>query len=54
MAKAQVELKLVYTVGDNTKIFFNYVNSKRKMRENIGLLHDEDDHITNRVAKKDS
>ncbi|GAB0207904.1 mitochondrial enolase superfamily member 1 [Grus japonensis] len=51
-AKAQLELKLASTVGDNIKGFFKYVNNKRRTRENIGSLLDENGHLTNRDIDK--
>ncbi|GAB0184088.1 mitochondrial enolase superfamily member 1 [Grus japonensis] len=51
-AKAQLELKLASTVGDNKKGFFKYINNKRKSRENIGSLLDENGHLTNRDIDK--
>lgn len=44
-AKAQLELKR----KDNKKGFL-YVESKRRMRENIGLVPDEVSHLTSRVV----
>ncbi|GAB0196742.1 hypothetical protein GRJ2_002139500 [Grus japonensis] len=51
-AKAQLELKLASTVGDNKKGFFKYVNNKRRTRENIGSLLDKNGHLTNRDIDK--
>ncbi|GAB0180024.1 hypothetical protein GRJ2_000467700 [Grus japonensis] len=51
-AKAQLELKLASTVGDNKKGFFKYVNNKRRTRENIGLLLNKNGHLTNRDIDK--
>ncbi|KAF4796691.1 hypothetical protein TURU_082106 [Turdus rufiventris] len=34
------------------KSFFNYNNSNRQCKNNIGLLHDEDGHLTNRDMDK--
>lgn len=49
LAKAQLEMKLASsTVVDNKKGFLKYVNSKRNIKENIGLLLDEVGHLTNR------
>ncbi|KAK4810807.1 LOW QUALITY PROTEIN: hypothetical protein QYF61_008779 [Mycteria americana] len=50
--KAQLELKLASTVVDNKKGFLKYVNSKRRTKENIGLLLDEVGHLTNRDEDK--
>ena len=51
-AKAQLELKLASTVGENKKGSLKYVNNKRGTRENIGLLLDENGHLTNRDIDK--
>ncbi|GAB0207774.1 hypothetical protein GRJ2_003243100 [Grus japonensis] len=48
VCKAQLEFKLASTVKDNKKGVFKYVNSKRRIRDNIGLLLDEVGHLTNR------
>ncbi|GAB0202805.1 mitochondrial enolase superfamily member 1 [Grus japonensis] len=40
-AKAHLELNLARDVKDNKKGFFKYINSKRKTRENVGLLLNE-------------
>ncbi|GAB0179181.1 mitochondrial enolase superfamily member 1 [Grus japonensis] len=40
-AKAHLELKLAGDVKDNKKGFFKYISSKRKTRENVGLLLNE-------------
>lgn len=54
MAKAQLQLKLASTVGDNKNVLLKYVNSKRRNKENIGPLFDEGVHLTNRdVDKRD-
>jgi len=37
-AKAHLELNLTRDVKDNKKGFFKYISSKRKTRENVGLL----------------
>ena len=41
VAKAQLELKLVNNMGDNKKDFLKYISNKRRTRENIDLLPDE-------------
>ena len=46
MAKAQLELKLAMSVGDNKKGFFRYVNGKRRTEENIGPLVDGEGLLT--------
>lgn len=51
-AKAQLEMKLATTVGDNIKGFLKDVNSKRKSRDNIGLLLSKDGCLTNRNTDK--
>ncbi|GAB0207304.1 hypothetical protein GRJ2_003196000 [Grus japonensis] len=40
-AKAHLELKLAGDVKDKKKGFFKYISSKRKTRENVGLLLNE-------------
>ena len=50
--KAQLEFKLASTVKDNKKGFLKYVNRKRRIRDNIGLLLDEAGHLTNRDVDK--
>ncbi|GAB0179374.1 mitochondrial enolase superfamily member 1 [Grus japonensis] len=40
-AKAYLELNLARDVKDNKKGFFKYISSKRKTRENVGLLLNE-------------
>ncbi|GAB0179481.1 mitochondrial enolase superfamily member 1 [Grus japonensis] len=52
VTKVQLELKLASTVGDNKKGFFKYVNNKRRTRDNIGSLLDENGHLTNRDIDK--
>ncbi|KAK4830736.1 LOW QUALITY PROTEIN: hypothetical protein QYF61_013186 [Mycteria americana] len=52
-AKAQLEFKLASTVNDNKKSFFKNVNSKRRIRDNIGPLLDEVGHLTNREIDKE-
>ena len=52
MAKAQLEFKLASTVKDNKKGFIKYVNSKRRIGDDIGLLLDEVSHLTNRDVDK--
>jgi len=37
-AKAHLELNLARDVKNNKKGFFNYISSKRKTRDNVGLL----------------
>jgi len=40
-AKAHLELNLARDVKDNKKGFFKYISSKRKTRDNVGLLLNE-------------
>jgi len=40
-AKAHLELNLARDVKNNKKGFFNYISSKRKARDNVGLLLNE-------------
>ncbi|GAB0176369.1 mitochondrial enolase superfamily member 1 [Grus japonensis] len=40
-AKVHLELNLARDVKDNKKGFFKYISSKRKTRENVGLLLNE-------------
>lgn len=40
------------TVKDNKNAFFKYANSKRRTRDNTGLLLDELSHLTNRDIDK--
>jgi len=47
-AKAQLKFKRVSAVKANKKGFLKYVNSKRSIRDNIGLLLDVVGHLTNR------
>ncbi|PKU39318.1 rna-directed dna polymerase from mobile element jockey- hypothetical protein [Limosa lapponica baueri] len=51
-AKAQLELKLASVVSDNKKGFLKYITSKRRSKENIGLIFVEDGHLTNRDEEK--
>ena len=52
MAKGRLEFKLASTVKDNKKGFLKSVQSERRIRDNIGLLLDEVDHLTNRDIDK--
>ncbi|KAK4826952.1 hypothetical protein QYF61_012801 [Mycteria americana] len=51
-AKAQLELKLASVESDKKKAFFQYVDSKRRSKENTGLILVEDGHLTNRDEEK--
>ena len=46
-AKAHLELKLASAVQDNKKGFFKYINTKKRSKENIGLIFVEDGRLTN-------
>lgn len=48
MAKAQLKFKLASTVKDDKKGFFKKVKSRMGIRDNIGLLLNGIDHLTNR------
>jgi len=51
-AKAHLELSLARDVKDNKKSFFKYINSKRKTRENVGLLLNEVGVLVTEDAEK--
>jgi len=51
-AKAHLELKLARDVKNNKKGFFNYINSKRKARDNVGPLLNEADVLVTEDAEK--
>ena len=51
VAKGRLEFKLASTVKDNKKGFLKYVNSKRRIRDNMGPLLDEVGHLTNRQSR---
>ena len=51
-AKAQLELKLASVVSDSKKVFFKYIHSKRRSKENIGSILVEDGNLTNRHEEK--
>lgn len=36
-AKAHLQMRLATEIKDNKKVFFKYVNSKRKTRDKVGL-----------------
>lgn len=42
---------MVTVESDNKTCFFNYVNSKRSSKENIGLILGLDGHITSKEEK---
>ena len=52
VAKAQLELKLATSVGDNKKFSFKYMNRKRRARENIDPLLDGEGHLTDKDIGK--
>ena len=49
--ETKLQFKLASVVSDN-KGFLKYVNSKRRSKENIGLILVEDGHLTNRDEEK--
>jgi len=51
-AKAHLELKLARDVKNNKKGFFNYINSKRKARDNVGPLLNEASVLVMEDAEK--
>jgi len=51
-AKAHLELKLARDVKDNKKSFFKYISSKRKTRDNVGLLLNEAGALVTEDAEK--
>jgi len=51
-AKAHLELKLSRDVKNNKKGFFNYISSKRKVRDNVGPLQNEADVLVMEDAEK--
>ncbi|GAB0203414.1 mitochondrial enolase superfamily member 1 [Grus japonensis] len=51
-AKAPLELKLARDVKDKKKGFFKYISSKRKTRENVGLLLNEVGALISEDAEK--
>jgi len=53
-AKAHLELKLARDVKNNKKVFFNYINSKRKARDNVGLLLKEVGVLVTEDAERQS
>lgn len=50
--KFHLELNLARDVVDNKKHFFKYINSKRKTRENVGLLLCEVGALVTMVTEK--
>ena len=51
-AKAQLELKLAAGVKGNKKLFYKYINSKRRTRENLHSLLDEAGNVTTENKEK--
>lgn len=51
-AKIQLENKLDRNAGDSKNIFFKYIDGKRRCKNNIISLQDEDGHATNRDMGK--
>ena len=47
-ARTHSALKLASIVSDSKKGFLQYVNSKRRSKDNIGMLLVEDGHLANR------
>ena len=51
-AKAQLELNLAAGVKGNNKLFYKYINSKRRTRENFHSLQDEAANVTTEDKEK--
>jgi len=51
-AKVHLELNLTRDVKDNKKVFFNYISSKQKTREHVGLLLNEMGVLVTENAEK--
>ena len=51
-AKAQLELNLAAGVKGNKKLFYKYINSKRRTRENLHSLLDEAGIVTTEDKEK--
>ena len=51
-AKAQLELNLAAGVKGNKKLFYKYINSKRRTRENLHSLLDEAGNVTTEDKEK--
>ena len=51
-AKAQLELKLAAGVKGNKKLFYKFINSKRRTRENLHSLLDEAGNVTTEDKEK--
>ena len=51
-AKAQLELNLAAGVKGNKKLFYKYINSKRRTRENIHSLLNEAGHVITENKEK--
>jgi len=51
-AKAQLELRLATVVRDNKKYFYQYINSKKRVKENLNPLLDATGNIANKDEEK--
>ena len=51
-AKAQLELNLAAGIKGNKKLFYKYINSKRRTRKNLHSLLDEAGNVTNEDKEK--
>ena len=51
-AKARLELNLAAGVRRNKKIFYKYINSKRRTRENLHSLLDEAENVNTEDKEK--
>ena len=51
-AKAQLELNLAAGIKGNKKLFYKYINSKRRTRENLCSLLDEAGNVTTEDKEK--
>ena len=51
-AKAQLELNLAAGVKRNKKLFYKYINSKRRTKENLHSLLDEAGNVTTEDKEK--
>ena len=52
-AKAQLELKLAAGVKGNKKLFYKYISSKRRTKENLHSLLEESENVTTEDMEKD-
>ena len=51
-AKAQLELNLAVGVKENKKLFYKYINSKRRAKENLHPLLDMAGYVTTEDKEK--